>query len=144
MKIGINKFVLIGILSGIIILLAIGIPTEIIPNDVYTRMIPVTFLDIFFLIVISVMLGVYIALFFYLKEKKKKQKIFSAYGGATGGILAVSCPICIKLLVLIFGTTALMTYLEPARPYIGFLSIGLIGYGLFTQIKMVKKSCEVC
>ncbi len=137
------KFFLIGVTSAIIIFLILGIPTRVIPNNFYTRMIPSTKLDLFFLITISLMLGIYIGLFFYLKDKKKKQKNAAAYTGAAGSFLAIACPVCIQLLVLIFGATALMTYLQPSRPYIGFLSIGLIGFGLYKEIEIIKK-CKTC
>ncbi len=138
-----TKFFLIGGISSLIISLLIGIPTDVIPNKFYKRMIPPTKLDLFFLVAISLMLGIYIGLFFYLKPKKKKQKNAAAYTGVAGSFLAISCPICIQFLVLIFGTAALMAYLEPLRPYIGFLSIGLIGFGLYKEIEIIKK-CKTC
>ena len=134
-----ERFVLIGIMSAIIIILILGIPTAIIPNSFFTRMIPYTKLDLFFLIASSVMLGTYTGIFFYLKYKKRRQNNAVAYTGAGGSFLAISCPVCIKLLVLIFGAAALLSYLQPLRPYMGFLSIGLIGFGLYKEIEIIKK-----
>lgn len=133
------RFFIIGVISAIIIFFLFGIPTDVIPNKLYTRMIPSTSLDLFFLSIISLMLGTYTGLFFYLRYKKKKQSNAAAYAGTGGSFLAISCPICISLLVWVFGAAVLMAYLEPLRPYIGFLSIGLIGFGLYGQIKIIKK-----
>lgn len=138
-----TKFLLIGVISFIIIFLIFGIPTDVISNKLYTRMVPSTKLDLFFLVAASLTLGIYIGLSFYLRDKKKKQKNAAAYTGAVGSFLAISCPICIQFLVLIFGAAALMAYLEPLRPYIGFLSIGLIGLGLYKEIEIIKK-CKTC
>ena len=137
------RFSIIGIISAVIIFFLFGIPTDVIPNKFYARMIPSTSLDIFFLIAISLMLGIYIGLFFYLRHKKKKQSNAAAYAGTGGSFLAISCPICINLLVWIFGAAVLMAYLEPLRPYIGFLSIGLIGFGLYREIEIIKE-CKTC
>lgn len=137
------KFFLIGIVTAAILFFVIGIPTAAIPNKYYYRMIPATGLDVFFLFSISIMFGIYLGLFFYLRKEKQKQKNASAFAGVATGGLAIACPICIQFLVLIFGTAALMAYLQPLRPYIGFLSVGLIGFGLYKQIKMIKK-CETC
>ena len=137
------KFVLIGIISSMLIFLIFGIPTDTIPNRFYARMIPATTLDVFFLVAVSLMLGTYIGLLFYLKQRKKKQKNAAAYTGAFAGFLAIACPICICLLVLIFGTAALMTYLQPSRPYLGILSIALIGFGIYREIETIK-SCKKC
>lgn len=137
------RFFIIGIISTVIIFFLFGIPTDVIPNKFYIRMIPSTSLDLFFLIIIALMLGIYIGLFFYLRHKKKKQSNAAAYAGTGGSFLAISCPICISLLVWIFGAAVLMAYLEPLRPYIGFLSIGLIGFGLYGQMKIIKK-CRTC
>ncbi len=138
-----TKFLLIGVISFIIIFLIFGIPTDVISNKLYTRMVPSTKLDLFFLVTVSLMLGIYIGLSFYLRDKKKKQKNAAAYTGAAGSFLAISCPICIQFLLLIFGAAALMAYLQPLRPYIGFLSIGLIGLGLYKEIEIIKK-CKTC
>ena len=139
LKIRNTKFFLIGAISAMIIFFIVGIPSDVISNERYTRMIPATGLDMFFLFSISIMLGIYIGLFFYLKKQRQKQKNAAAYTGAAAGTLAIFCPTCIQFLVLIFGTAALMAYLEPSRPYIGFLSIALIGFGLYKEIKRCKK-----
>lgn len=137
------KFFLIGIISALIIFFIIGILSDVIPNKRYTRMIPATGLDMFFLFSISIMLGIYIGLFFYLTKQRQKQKNAAAYTGAASGALAIFCPTCIQFLVLIFGTAALMAYLEPLRPYIGFFGIALIGFGLYKEIEIIKK-CKKC
>ena len=132
-------FLLIGIISALLIFILVGIPTAVISNKFYTRMIPSTSLDIFFLIASSLLLGSYVGLFFYLKHNKKKQENAYAYSGAASSFVAISCPICIKLLVFIFGAAALMAYLAPLRPYIGFLSLALIGFGLYKEIEIIKR-----
>ncbi len=134
-----KKFLLIGLLSTIVTFLLLGIPTDTIPNQFYTRMVPSTGLDLFFLVAVSFMLGTYTGLFFYLRDKKRKPGKGAAYVGTAGGFLAISCPICIKFLVLIFGAVALMAYLEPLRPYIGFLSMGLMGFGIYREISIIRK-----
>ena len=148
------KFLIIGAVSSILIFLLFGIPTATIPTRFYTRMLPATKLDIFFLIASSLMLGIYIALFFYLKSAKKTKKSkkknnspnnpsICAGTGAVGSFLAASCPICIQLLVILFGTATMLTYFDPLRPYIGFLSLALIGWGIHREIQTIK-NYRVC
>ena len=128
------KYIMIGVLSSMGLFFLLGIPTSVIPNSFFIRMIPVKFLDYFFLIFSSVLLGSYIGVHYYKKNQVKKCDIITTTGGI-GSFLAFGCPICNKLLVVLFGATALMTYFEPYRPVLGFVSTGLLGGALYWRIK---------
>ena len=41
-----------------------------------------------------------------------------AGGGGIVGFLGVACPICNKVLILLFGSELLLIYMEPARIYL--------------------------
>lgn len=132
-----QKYWLIGLASAIGFALLFGIPTFLIKTPFFTRMIPSTTLDYVFFILSSLLLGAYVGVHYYKKHKKntvKKCTALTATGGA-GSFLAFACPICNKLLVFLFGTTILMTYLEPYRPLLGVISNGLLGAALYWRIK---------
>ncbi len=128
------KYWVIGIISAVSLFFFFGIVTALIPNPWFTRMTEKTTLDYFFLIASSILLGSYISVHFYKKGLSKKCNL-TALSGGVGSFLAFSCPICNKLLLLLFGTTILLTYFEPYQPFLGFLSISLLIIALYLKIK---------
>ncbi len=129
-----RKPILLGVLSGLIFFLFFGIVTSIIPNHWFTRMIPIKMLDWVFLVISSLLIGAYIAVHLY-KKKKSSSCSITATAGGVGSFFAFACPICNQLLVILFGATALLTYFEPYRPVLGFVSNGLLAGALYWRIK---------
>jgi len=140
------RYIFIGILAFIVSLVAFGIPTAIIPNQIYKRMIPATYLDWVFLVIISAMLGTYIGLYFYGKKTKQNDSKEDAMAGGSAitSFFALSCPVCISFLVAIFGTTALLMYYEPFRPVLGFMTLGVLSTALYLKINSIKEGCKSC
>jgi uncharacterized membrane protein len=128
------KYWIIGILASIVLFLLFGIPTNLIPNPWFNRMVEKTTLDYFFLVAASALLGSYIGVHFYKKNVSKTCDV-ATYSGGIGSFLAFSCPICNKILILLFGATALLTYFEPYRPYLGAISISLLNAALYSKLK---------
>lgn len=99
-----------------------GLLTDLIRNPIWVRMVPRTPLDYAFLGVTSLLAGAYVVQRDLLSEVPGDA---CAYGGTIGGFLAFGCPICNKLLLLAFSSSAIMTYFDPLRPLLGFLSVAL-------------------
>lgn len=127
------KYTFIGVVVSVIIFFLFGVITALIPNLWFTRMVRGVALDYFFLIASSALLGIYIGIHFYKKNISKKCNLVAGSSGF-GTFLAFSCPICNKILILLFGTTALLAYFEPYRHYLGFLSIGLLIGALYFRV----------
>ncbi|MFH1752239.1 MAG: hypothetical protein ABH821_04860 [archaeon] len=128
------KYFITGISLSIAFFLLFGVVTNLIPNSLFNRMIETTVLDYFFLVTSSVLLGSYVAVHLYKKNTAKKCDAVT-YSGGVGSFLAFGCPICNKLLVILFGATTLITYFEPYRPVLGFVSIVLLVGALYWVIK---------
>lgn len=131
-----NKNILIGVLTSVVVFLIFGGVTAVIKNPFFIRMTPITFLDYFFLISVSVLMGIYVGLYFHNRNKKGG---VCAYSGGFFGFFAVSCPLCSTLLIALFGVSAVMIYFEPIRPVLGFISIILLMIGIYLQIKIKNK-----
>lgn len=138
--------VLAGIVVTVLMSLFLGIPTAVIENSIYTRMTPATTLDMFFLIVTSILFGIYTSLILYIIITKKRRTIPAkqGIGGVIGSFFAISCPLCIQLFVWIFGAAFLMKYYNPLRPFIGILSIGLISSGIYRSSRIIRSKCDNC
>lgn len=109
------KYLFIGLGAGLLFFFVSGIVTSLLPNAFFTRMTPINILDYVFLGSSSVLLGAYVGVHYYKQKTIKKCDTAVSVGGI-GSFLAFACPVCNKLLVLLFGATVLMTYFEPYRP----------------------------
>ncbi len=123
-----------GIVTATGMFVLFGIVTDLIPNPWFARMVERTFFDYFFLTANSVLIGSYIALHFYKKSSRVVCDT-ATYSGGIVGFLAYGCPVCNKLLVLLLGTTALITYFEPLRPLLGVISLFLLTGALYFRLK---------
>ncbi len=133
-KKGIQKYILVGLGIGILFFSLSGIITSLLPNPLFTRMTPIKTLDYVFLTSSSILLGTYAGVHYYKKNNANKCNT-AATTGSIGSFLAFACPVCNKLLVILFGATALMTYFEPYQPLLGFLSNGLLIGALYWKLK---------
>ena len=135
----VSKYILLGILLTVGFSLVFGIPTALVPNPWFVRMIKATPIDYVFLYLESALAGSYVTL---ALEQKSKGMIDGkcAVGGGVLGFLAFACPICNKLLVFLFGIGILLSYLQPVRLYLGILGIALLSYALCLKIQQIKSS----
>ena len=128
------KYIGLGTAIGITVFLVFGVVTALFSNPFFARMVPKSPLDYFFLITSSLLIGAYTGVHYYKKNTAKKCN-YAASGGAVGGFLAFACPVCNQILLLLFGAPALMAYFEPVRPFLGFLSVGLLSGALYVRVR---------
>ncbi len=81
-------------------------------NPLFIRMVPTDEFEIVLLGALSTLLGVYAAI------RRPFCSIKAAGAGGVLGFLGVACPLCNKILMLLFGGELLLTYYEPARIYL--------------------------
>ena len=131
--------VLTGALVSVIFYLVFGMVTAIIPNRFFTRMTPVGWLEYASLALTSTLLGLYLGLSYYAKAAKRDKVCnASAASGGIFGFLTFGCSICNKILVFFLGVAGVLAYFEPIRPYLGIVSIGLLGTAIFYKAKSIS------
>lgn len=91
---------------------AVGTVSALWPNPLFMRMTPAGGLEIGLLALLSVLAGLYVAL-----RRPACGNSTAAWGGVLG-FLGVACPVCNKLLLLLFGSELLLAYFEPVRLYV--------------------------
>jgi hypothetical protein len=117
-----DRRIAIGAAVAVGAFLALGTVAALWENPLFIRMTPAGGWEISLLAVMSVMSGVFIAI---------RRPFCSVKGAGAGGILGflgVACPVCNKILLIIFGGELLMTYYEPVRIYLAALGALLIGW----------------
>jgi len=122
---------------GVGALVLFGVVTGLIPNALYVRMVPRTPLDYLFLVLTAGFLGAYT-----LQRTADGRDDGTAAAASTAiGFLAFGCPICNALLLALFSSSALMTYLDPLRPLLGSVSVVLFAGLLYARS---RSPCEAC
>ena len=117
-----------------------GVVTGLVPNPVYVRMVPRTPLDYLFLTLTAGFLGIYAA---QRVPEETRSDDGAVTVSAVVGFLAFGCPICNAVLLALFSSSALMTYLDPLRPLLGAVSVVLFGGLLYYRHTRACASCAV-
>lgn len=137
-------FLLTALGGMVVALLAMGIPTDVVPNPWFTRMTSVRTLDVVFLVLTSLLLGPLIAT--YLSSTLAKSIKTSAKAGLLSGPLgwfAIGCPICNKIIVALLGVSGALNYFEPIQPLLGLLGVGLAAAALYVRLSSYGRSCAL-
>lgn len=132
--------IVIGSAAALLIFIVFGIVTVLIKNPFFTRMTPIHWYDYVFLVLTSLLSGAYIGLWYYNKNNAKKINSkcdYTAAGWTFGGFFSFSCAICNKLLIWLLGLSWVVAYFMPFQPILGVISIGLLGYAVFSQLRIL-------
>ena len=114
-----------------------GVVTGLLPNALYVRMVPRTGLDYLFLLLTGGFLGLYT----YQQSPSRRRDDTAAAASTAVGVLAFGCPVCNAVLLALFSSSALMTYVDPLRPLLGAVSVALFAGLLYSRS---RRTCESC
>jgi hypothetical protein len=123
--------------------LAIGLPTDVIPNPVFGRQgTPVEPWAMPVLAITAVFSGLLFATYFQDGDTVETDDggglDRSSRFGSLGGLLsffAVGCPICNKVVVIALGTSGALTWFAPVQPYLGVVALGLLAWALRVRLR---------
>ncbi len=123
--------------------LAIGLPTDVIPNPVFGRQgTPVEPWAVPVLAITAVLSGLLFATYYQPGGAAETDDIVgldrSSRFGSLGGLLsffAVGCPICNKVVVVALGTSGALSWFAPVQPYLGVVALGLLAWALRVRLR---------
>ena len=110
--------------------LLFGTVTALWSNPFFIRMTEVSDLDYVIISFETILIG----LFFGIRAPKCAVK--KAGFGGIFGFLGFGCSLCNKLLLLLFGSSFLLTYFEPIRYYVGVTGILIFSFALFQKLSL--------
>lgn len=120
---------LVSFVAGtVFVALLTGIPTDVVPNDWYTRMTPVEGYAVPVWATVSVLSGILAASLWGVRTAVCPTRGSGAFGslGAAFSWLAIGCPLCNKLVILAIGASGALTFFAPLQPWLAALSVGLL------------------
>lgn len=123
---------------GLATLLVIGLPTAVIPNRWFRRMTPTRPQDYVFLGV-TALLAAAIGGTYARPSRCPLQEGKTTTGGLLA-FLAIGCPICNKIVVLLLGVSGALTYFAPIQPVLGLGSIVLLGGSLWMRRRAFRSA----
>ena len=131
--------------------LLLGVPTRLVPNPLFSRIVPTGPQDYVIWIVSTLLLGPLLALMTLYpmpspKAAPGKRSIAGtgrSFGGALLSFFSEGCPVFNKVVVLLLGLGGAMTIFNPLRPYLGLASIVLLGVTLFLRVRVVRYGCRL-
>ena len=131
---------LAGVAAALIAALAIGIPTDVVPNPWFTRMTPVRVLDVVFLVLTAALTGALVATYF---EAGARRAPGAALGSGFLSVFAVGCPVCNKLVVGLLGTSGALSIFAPLQPVIGAAAVAIAALALRARLRAIGASCAL-
>lgn len=131
--------------GAVAVALAVGLPTDVIPNPVFGRPIDVTWWSYPVLAVTAVLGGLLIATYVrpVAEDGASEDEVLDpaaerdAKRGGFAGLLsffAIGCPVCNKIVLLAVGTVGAREWFEPLQPYLAVLSLALLAYALWSRL----------
>ena len=121
-------------------LILIGVPAAIIDSPYFIRMTPVRSQDYVIWVATAALAGLIAGTFTLPARAESEGKALS---GGFLSYLAVGCPICNKLVILLLGTSGALTLFAPAQLYIGLASLALLGWTLRLRARAVAGTCPI-
>lgn len=112
---------------------ALGTVAALWDNPFFVRMTPTGGFETGLLAMMSVLLGAYTAI---------RRPLCSIGGASAGGVLGfigIACPVCNKVLLLLFGGDLLLTYFEPVRVYVAAAGVVIVAAALLREWLLAKR-----
>ena len=107
------------VFDGLVVLL-IGIPSDIIPNPVFGRPVPVRTLDVLIWAVTSLLIGLVFAIRAPMTDSEQTRTVWMGFVS----FLADGCPVCNQVVVAAVGVSGALSWWAPVQPVVGAVAIG--------------------
>lgn len=121
-------------------LLVIGAVADLYENPIFQRQLAARPQDYVIWAISGVLGGLIVGTYAVARDSNNQSQ--AAYGGVLS-VIAVGCPICNKVAVLLLGTSGALNIFGPTQLFIGIGSIVLLAWTLLLRAQSVAGSCPV-
>jgi hypothetical protein len=78
----------------------------------------------------------------YVRSSAQPAGLTGTAGGGLLSALAIGCPVCNKLVVVLLGVSGAMSVWAPLQPVLGLASVALLGWALRTRL-VAERACPM-
>lgn len=144
-----GRFWLVAALATAGSLIALGVPTAVIPNPFFIRMTPTETLNMVVWLASAPLIGLLVATYVRAPiplggHRGNEPGAGRATLGGVAAYLAIGCPICNKVVVAALGVSGALSIFAPIQPLIGAASVALLGGTLAWRLRDRARRCERC
>ena len=122
-----------GLAAALGTFVALGTVAALWENPLFVRMTPAGDLEVVLLGLLSVLLGTYVAI------RRPFCSVKTAGVGGVLGFIGVACPVCNKVLLLLFGGDLLLTYFEPVRVYVAAVGVLVVAAAVAREWALARR-----
>ncbi|MCS7257457.1 MAG: hypothetical protein RMJ05_01525 [Thermomicrobium sp.] len=140
MRPSIGQIVMYGWIGALAAAGLIGLPTALIPNPLFTRMIPPDTVDYIIFAATVVLAAALAATYSWPTACPLPQGRTTL--GTVAAYFAVGCPVCNKLVLVLLGTSGALQWFAPIQPLLGVLGIGLLAWTLALRIRAIRPNLQ--
>lgn len=115
--------------------LAVGIPTDLVPNPVFGREIPPTWWSGPALVVSAVLTGLLAATYVSVRSPGPDTEARRAVAGGPLTFFAVGCPVCNKVVLVALGSAGAVTWFEPVQPFLQLTPVALLAWAVDARFR---------
>lgn len=131
---------LVAFAAGTAMLLVIGGTTAIFENSYFSRMEPVRTQDYIIWVVSAVLVGLLAGTFVIARASDEAGKTMA--GGFLADV-AVACPACNKIVVLLLGSSGAVTFFGPLQLFLGIAAVALLVVALLLRARAIAGTCPL-
>ncbi|PZT71254.1 hypothetical protein DN402_03945 [Streptomyces sp. SW4] len=137
--------------GAVLTAVAVGVPTAVVPSPLFSRAVPVEWWNRPVLAATAVLAGLLLATFVRLPGTGRHPDGPPAAGpsiagpgarlGSAGGLLAflaVGCPVCNKVVLLLAGASGALTYWAPLQPLLAVASLVLLAEATLRRLSTAE------
>lgn len=130
---------LVAVAATAVVAVAIGVPTELIETPLFRRMTPIRAQDYVLWAASALLIGLLAGT--YASPGMARSTGPRAVAGGFLSFLAVGCPVCNKVVVLLLGTSGALSIFGPAQVYLGVGSLLLLLWALRLRTRALAVGC---
>ncbi len=113
----------------------IGVPADLIDTPIFGRPVEIRPIDYVIWAVTSLLIGLVFAIRLPASHSAEEERndVRTVWGGFVS-FLAVGCPVCNQVVVVLLGTSGALSWWAPVQPAVGVFAIGLVLWALRTRL----------
>jgi hypothetical protein len=125
-----------GLLATVLSALVVGVPTDVVDTDWFTRMTPVRWWEYPVLALTAVLTGLWFAIVRAGSDERGRAGVLGTTFLST---LAVGCPVCNKIVVGLLGMSGALGVWAPVQPVLAVLSLAALGAAVVVRWR--RRAC---